>query len=173
MTEVKIITLNVNGLRRNDGTIPKRRKIFSWLRQNHVDICLLQETHSDSHTENIWSNEWGGSSFWAHGENNARGTSILFRPGLSLEVWNVQRDSRGRFVVLGVTLSGTKITLACIYGPNADDSTVFERLFEACDELDTDLTIVAGDFNFIFNPSLDRVSAAKRVSNNHRCKRLV
>ena len=118
-------------------------------------------------------NEWGGSSFWAHGENNAWGTSILFRPGLSLEVWNVQRDSRGRFVVLGVTLSGTKITLACIYGPNADNSTVFERLFEACDELDTELTIVAGDFNFIFNPSLDRVSAAKRVSSNHRCKRLV
>ena len=118
MTETKIITLNVNGLRGIDGTVPKRRKIFSWLRQNHADICFLQETHSDIQTENIWSREWGGSSFWAHGETNARGVGILFRPGLSLDVWRVQRDSGGRFIVLGVTLSGTKVKLACVYGPN-------------------------------------------------------
>ena len=173
MAETKIITLNVNGLRGIDGTVPKRRKIFSWLRQNHADICFLQETHSDIQTENIWSREWGGSSFWAHGETNARGVGILFRPGLNLDVWRVQRDSGGRFIVLGVTLSGTKVKLACVYGPNTDDGTVFEKLFEACEELDTELTVIAGDFNFIFDYKLDRESSAKRLSNNHRCKRLV
>ena len=52
MTEVKMICLNVNGLRGNNGALPNRRKIFSWLRHNNADICFLQETHSDS----TWSN---------------------------------------------------------------------------------------------------------------------
>ena len=173
MTEVKMICLNVNGLRGNDGALPKRRKIFSWLRQNNADICFLQETHSDCRTDSIWSNEWGGTCFWSHGETNARGVGLLFRPGLSLEVRNVQRDGRGRFVVLEATLSGTRLTMACIYGPNTDDSTVFEKLFEVCDEFDTEFTVIAGDFNFIFNAKLDRLSSAKKLSNNHRCKNLV
>ena len=44
---VRICSLNVNGLRTFHGTVPKRRKIYTWIKKKKVDIIFIQETHSD------------------------------------------------------------------------------------------------------------------------------
>ena len=77
-----ILSLNVRGIR-NDT---KRNKIFNWLK-NHTSnqaVVFLQETHSTSDVENLWSNQWQFKEkiIFSHGEHNARGTLIAFRENL-------------------------------------------------------------------------------------------
>ena len=77
-----ILSLNVRGIR-NDT---KRNKIFDWLK-NHTSnqaVVFLQETHSTSDVENLWSNQWQFKEkiIFSHGEHNARGTLIAFRENL-------------------------------------------------------------------------------------------
>ena len=59
MTEVKICTFNVRGLRDKQ----KRIDIFSWLKKGNYDICLLQETHATKEVEPQWEQEWGYKCF--------------------------------------------------------------------------------------------------------------
>ena len=80
---IKLITLNVRGLRGIDGGVPKRRKIFTWLKKQKEDIILLQETHSDEVSGKIWLKEWGGLGFFAYGDNVSRGVAIFFKSGLN------------------------------------------------------------------------------------------
>ena len=61
MDKYKIISLNVNGMRRNT----KRKNTFSLIRKQKVDIACLQETHITDDTYELWKKEWG-SDFIYH-----------------------------------------------------------------------------------------------------------
>ena len=43
-----------------DRGIPKRRKLFTWLKGLAPDVVFLQETHSDENLGKLIENEWGG-----------------------------------------------------------------------------------------------------------------
>ena len=171
--DVKIITLNVRGLRGKDNGVPKRRKVFSWLKKQRADIFLLQETHSDERSGAIWLREWGGLGFLSHGDNSSCGAAVLIKPGLNIEIRDVKFCKRGRFVVVAVSLNGSHVTLASIYGPNTDDPSVFQGLFEVCELIGDSNLIIGGDFNFRFDLTLDHDSRARRIANNQRCRATV
>ena len=69
-----ICTFNVKGL--NNKT--KRNQIFTYLKQQHFSICLLQETHLMSKNKNIYEDEWGGAGFFSHGERGKIEGTWLF-----------------------------------------------------------------------------------------------
>ena len=72
---VRIASVNVNGL--NNKT--KRQNTFRWLDKQRFDIILLQETHCiNAETENSWTKDWSGDSFWNYGTNLSNGVSVLF-----------------------------------------------------------------------------------------------
>lgn len=53
--DVKICSYNVRGL----GNKQKRDHIFKWLKEQGFFFCLLQETHADKNTAEIWNKRMG------------------------------------------------------------------------------------------------------------------
>ena len=79
LMHTKFISLNVNGLGMVNSGMPKRRKVFTWLKRQQADIFFLQETHSVPNDETFWLSEWGGLGFFSHGDDKSRGVAILIR----------------------------------------------------------------------------------------------
>ena len=42
---------------------PKKKKIFSWLKEKKYSLVLLQEIYSSSVLHNLWQEEGGGWAF--------------------------------------------------------------------------------------------------------------
>ena len=55
-----VFSLNVRGIR--DQT--KRRRMFSYLKDQKAKLYFLQETYSELGDETIWKNEWGDDVFF-------------------------------------------------------------------------------------------------------------
>ena len=150
---LSIITLNVNCL--HDSA--KRAVILRWLQAlpSIPDVVCLQETHCTSLAEGqTWFLSSGFECSVSPGTANSAGCIVLFRPPLSLEAsWT---DSDGRFLRLDFSFRAVRFRVACIYAPNRNP----ERdpfLAHVTDSLDPGTpTLLAGDFNTVFNRSLDR-----------------
>ena len=72
----KLLSLNVRGL----INPKKRRAIFKYAR-DRADLILLQETHSDTSSEEQWKHEWGGNIYFSHGNTDSRGVCLLIKKG--------------------------------------------------------------------------------------------
>ena len=118
---MNIITFNVNGLASDNARVPKRRKIFTWLKTQRCDVALLQETHCTDSVQHIWSHEWGGDSFFSNGTSGSRGVCILVRRGLGIDVKEVRRDDQGRLIFVKGVFEGNSILLGNVYCPNTDE----------------------------------------------------
>lgn len=149
ISKISIITYNTNGLR----TQAKRAKIFNALDQNA--FCFLQETHSLPGDN--WSAEWSGPSLWSCHTNFSAGTGILLPQ--SAQIQSQVLDAKGRYVLAKITHMEKQCTLCCVYAPDKPyrrpkywkklkrQITLFKP---------TGDTIIAGDFNFVLDPSADR-----------------
>ena len=148
-----ILTLNVNGLRDN----AKRAGFLRWLRAlpSVPDVVCLQETHCTSLAEGqTWFLSSGFECSVSPGTARSAGCIVLFRPPLSLEA--SRTDSDGRFLRLDFSFRTIRLRVACIYAPNRNPER--DNFFaQVTDNLDPGTpTILAGDFNTVFNRSLDR-----------------
>ena len=148
-----ILTLNVNGLRDN----AKRAGILRWLRAlpSVPDVVCLQETHCTSLAEGqTWFLSSGFECSVSPGTARSAGCIVLFRPPLSLEA--SRTDSDGCFLRLHFSFRTIRFMVAYIYAPNRNPER--DNFFaQVTDNLDPGtLTILAGDFNTVFNRSLDR-----------------
>ena len=148
-----ILTLNVNGSRDN----AKRAGLLRWLRAlpRVPDVVCLQETHCTSLAEGqTWFLSSGFQCSVSPGTARSAGCIVLSRSPLCLEAsWT---DSDGRFLRLDFSYRAVRFRVACLYAPNHNpERDLFLAHFT--DNLDPGTpTILAGDFNTIFNRSLDR-----------------
>ena len=117
---------------------------------------MLQETHSKSEDETIWTKEWGGEIVFSHGSSSSRGACIMFAPNMEYNINDKYLDPQGRFVILNVTINDVKLTLANIYGPNNDDDKFFLDIFENIELMGNDNRIIGGDFNCVLDNNLDK-----------------
>lgn len=157
---------NVNGLR----TESKRRTIFNYLKSQKVHVVLLQETHSCSNDEKLWSNEWGNKIIYSHGTNLARGVAVLFQKHFPVEIESVRTDLKGRFIVLEVKVAALKFVLVNVYAPNEDNSDYFSNLFKVIEDRNNDSIMMAGDFNTTLDKDIDLYNNS---GSNHVQKRLL
>lgn len=134
---------------------------------------FLQETHSDPGLGQVIEAEWGGKCYFSHGDRNSRGVCILFHPSLKIKIVDERLCSEGRFIVLKVLLNGVAVTIGNVYGPNHDNIGSFERFFNCCEDLDSGIFVIGGDWNFVFDAKIDRASMARRIANNNRCRDFV
>lgn len=153
---LNIVSFNVRGL--NDQK--KRRSIFRWLKQKHIDICLLQETYCTTKVENMWKNEWGGKIFFSNGTNHARGVAVLIKPGFDVDVLDVTNDINGRMLLLELNIQGTPFNVMNIYAPNTESSQ-FHFYHFIKRTLNTNINpanniLIGGDFNINFDNDLDK-----------------
>ena len=117
------VAVNVNGMRSR----PKRRSLFSRIRELKYAIVLLVETHCKSDEEaRDWTQEgagpgmpWEGTAFWNHGTSQSRGVAVLVRAGLSMDTPRVQyRDTDGRLLRVGVQLQDASLcSFLAVYAP--------------------------------------------------------
>ena len=153
---LNIVTFNVNGLASSDARVPKKRKIFTWLKAHRCDIALLQETHCTDSMQQILAHEWGGDSFFCNGTSDSRGVCILIRSGLDLTVKEIRRDGQGRAIFLKAVYQGKSILLGNVYCPNRDEIDSIMNVNDWLSEMQVDNIILAGDFNVTLDPIRDR-----------------
>ena len=152
MTDIKICSLNVKGLR--DRT--KRRGLFLWLRDKNFSLYFLQETHSTINDINCWCNEWGAKAIWSHGTSNSKGTALLFHSKFDASVIKSLIDPNGRYIIVDINVAGKVFTCVNIYAPNDDCPQFFIEIDKLLDQFQCDNIIYGGDFNCVLNLSLDK-----------------
>ena len=150
---VSIITLNTNGIRGSD----KRLGLLQWLQALSVvpDVVCLQEVHCVSDVEcQSWFRSSGYLSVVSPGSNKSCGCVILYRPVLSfVKSW---LDDDGRFLQCEFVYCGKSFRVVSLYAPNRNPAR--RDFFEGVPSLlDPSVpTVVCGDFNAVFDRSLDR-----------------
>lgn len=146
-TKIKLLSLNVNGLRIQN----KRRALFHDFRSHKADLIFLQETHSTLGDVKIWNSEWGSKGIFSHGRSNSKGVAILFRRGFNPSIHNCIADPEGRFLILQIELEGESLTLVNVYAPTQSEGTeqitFIERLNATLDGLEISDILMGGDFN--------------------------
>ena len=148
-----IVTLNANGLRDQS----KRAGLLQWFRSLTVvlDIVCLQECHCSSDLEcQSWFRSSGYLCALAAGSMHARGCIILFRSTLSLvRSWS---EPDGRLLMCEFRFCNQVFRVCCVYAPNSNPQRN-QFLDDVSVSIDPSVpTVLAGDFNTVFERSLDR-----------------
>jgi len=163
MAHLKIATFNCAGL----SVTTRRKAIFDYLPKLDAQIICLQETHSTALDEHKWAVEWGNPYALFHSnKTNDRSNGVAFLinyPDISLTNWH--GDQHGRVVTADFKASLRKLHITNIYAPQSGYSKRERTLF--FDSLYSYVhsphpTILAGDFNCVENPALDRNPPANR-----------
>ena len=158
---VKIVTLNVNGLR--DAN--KRLSLLHWLSHLSAGIVCLQETHAAFASEaTSWFSSFGFQVVSSPGSIHSCGTAILFRPTFHLR--NVWSDAAGRFVLSEFSFHEQIFRVCCIYAPNRNPAR--DEFFDfVSDSVDPSVpTVLCGDFNAAFDRVTDRRGSSSDVSRD-------
>ena len=146
-----LLSLNVNGLR----DIDKLKSVFTSIKSRHATITLLQETFWDDHFIETHKHLWDGKIFYNNCPNkNRRGVAILISKECSYDFTFNRCDTEGRILKIDMKIDKNKYSLINVYAPNNNDE---RYLFynELNNYIDSDNTIIAGDFNEILDPALD------------------
>ena len=173
-------TQNLRGFHREGKN--RQRWMTAWKKQhdgNAHDFTFVQESHVNSADEvlqlqNQWLRVHGISqassdefSFWSVGGARAKGVGILVNPHrhrgfhpLWPEEWS------DRFLAI----TNESISLICVYGPN--DSSAKSAFYSNLrrEPLPHEgMVIVAGDFNAVSTPALDRHKTTGSVAHKTEC----
>ena len=159
---LSILTLNCNGIRDQS----KRVGLVQWLRSLPVgaDIVCLQETHCLSSSEcSSWFLSSGFSAVVSPGSSHSCGCIVLFRPSLSLV--NSWCDVSGRYLQVEFSFFGSSFRVCCVYAPNRNPAR--DQFFgDLHSKIDPSIpTILCGDFNEVFDRSVDRAGSDPSVSS--------
>ena len=139
---------------------------------NKCDILCLQETYSDIESECIWSVEWGGAAFFAHGSNKSRGVAILCKKHIEIEDVKVCNGYDGRYQIMNFKYKNEKFTLVNLYAQNKDNPNFFLEIFNKISESDGH-KVLLGDFNLVLDCEMDRKSSSKKVANHDKSALLI
>lgn len=151
-TSTHFITWNVKGMNGPN----KRSKIFSHLKKLKAEIIFLQETHLKVADQVRLRKNWVGQSFHSNFNTRARGTAILIHKKVVFTPSQTISDPQGRFVIVSGSLFNTPVVLASIYAPNWDDVSFINKLISLIPNLNSHKLILAGDFNTVMDPAIDR-----------------
>ena len=162
------LSLNVRGL----GNKEKREKIFQWLKSQDKHFYFLQETHASTQTKSNWEREWGYSAFFSGNTSNSEGVGILISPSIQKpDIISHQEIIPGRLQALEVVIENRSLTLINIYGPNKDNTYIFDKLKTYVQENSEKFFIIAGDFNTILDVNKDKNRGLKNTHS--KCRQLL
>lgn len=156
--KLEFVSLNVNGL----GENKKRRVLFEWFKNSKhlANITFLQETHSSKNIEGVWKSEWGGDIYFSHGTTNSKGVAILFEKDFEYKLIEEICDDAGRYLVLKIEVDQVPFLLVNFYAPTknfeSDQIACLECINSILSDRLHESIVMGGDFNTIFDPSLDK-----------------
>ena len=148
---LNLISMNINGL--NDHL--KRTALVDWLKCLKADIVCLQETHASSHAViKKWFANSGYRIVSSCYTNKSCGTAILVKD--CFHVTKIIKDDVGRFVQAIINFGEDQLSFASIYAPNKNPERN-KFLLSLADLIDLSRPVfLAGDFNSVLDPVLDR-----------------
>lgn len=153
---LSVISLNANGLR----DVDKRRGLVQWLGSlpSPVDVICLQEAHCLSEVEcRSWFQFSGLTCLVSPGSVHSCGCIMLFRSTLNfVRSWF---DDAGRYIQAEFTFQDSCFRVLCVYAPNRNPTRdlFLDQLGDLVDPAVP--TILCGDFNTVFDRSLDRAGS--------------
>ncbi|KAL4514492.1 hypothetical protein Ndes2526A_g03960 [Nannochloris sp. 'desiccata'] len=181
-TVLKIGSHNIRGgLIQNNQVSPKAQALAYFWAAQHLDIIFIQE-HKVADFFMISSLCGGPLRPWKAYFNHHKPTSsgnpscaIFIRRRLissnliKIQENSLSKSSNGRLISLNITWGGHRLQLACMHLPNTPAEqrdfidTLLVPLANTTNGNSLHRKIWGGDFNFVHNPSLDRI---QRVTEN-------
>ena len=82
-------------------------------------LIMLQKTHSDIDSEDMWKKEFDGTIYFCHGSNSSRGVALLVPGKLNVNV-NIECteiDSEGKILAINFHIENNPVAIICIYAP--------------------------------------------------------
>ena len=128
---------------------------IQWHHLLNYDVLCLQESYIISKKECCaWFSSAVYDSIISPGSNRSRGSLILYRNSFSLQ--NHWSDTEGRLVFVEFAIRELSFRVLCVYAPNRFIAR--NDFLQGCaDVVDPGIpTFVLGDFNTVFDRSLDR-----------------
>ena len=121
-----------------------------------MDIYCLQDTHSDSATEEQFMDDWGGKCILNSNSSASRGVAILFSATLDFEIKSIYKQNDGNLTIVKLLVSKHfEFLLVTIYGPNRDDPNFYINMKQKLLESDISSIVICGDWNLVQNYQLD------------------
>ena len=152
--KLHFISNNVKGLKNS----LERIKIFEYLKINlgSDGLLFLQGTHSSLADEKKWADELKGPIFFSHGKTNSCGVAIVYIGSNKVDVLDQKVDKNGRILILDVKIDEINFVFVNIYNPNTETDQVatlndLDKMLETIKDLYDQHTVLAGDFNFLFD----------------------
>ena len=153
MVRLKLLTKNVCGI----GDNSKRRQVFNYLKRQNADVFMLQETHSSSSVEKVWTAEWGSEIIYSHGQPNSKGVCVMFKKNLNVKVLSIKKDTKGRLLGVKISIQDNEYAVLNLYAPNEDDPEFFRNMIEIVEELNCPERMDNGwDFNLVLDVARDK-----------------
>lgn len=154
---IKLITLNVSGLRRKK----KRDTVFNWLKRMKCDIAVLQEVYCCENDLEEWGNEWGGRIFGNHGSNRSKGVLTLINQKCDItKTEQLFKDNEGRLLAVKIEMNDEIINVWNAYAPNniQDRKNFLEFLKQTILKYGINgHNLLGGDFNTVLDPKIDMI----------------
>lgn len=129
----------------------KRGKVLT----DQADIAFLQETHFKEGEALKLKRSWVGHVFHSSFSSKQNGVIILINKNLSFILLKEMKDKEGRMVCIQALINGSRTILCNIYAPNKGDPHFFHNVNKTLGEMEGQI-ILAGDFNQVLDPCLDR-----------------
>ena len=101
MGNLKIITINLRGLR---NTL-KRKKLFTWLSDNDIDIAFLQETYCGREFMPYFDAGYTGTVYHSLTDSShSRGTAIMISKKISYKMLSDYQDYEDRKTLTNIEI---------------------------------------------------------------------
>lgn len=156
---LRLCTWNIKG----SHSPIKRKKNLQALRKEKVDIAMLQETHLNEE-EHLKLQQCGFDQvYFSSFTSKSRGVAILFRKNLPVKVSKCVQDKYGRFVLVLASLNAHQFALLNVYYPPCHPLNFLTEAFTMLSDFAVENTVIAGDFNCLMNPLIDKLPASNSL----------
>lgn len=110
----------------------------------------------------------GWSNFFSSYSTNKRGVITLIHKNLPFNVTATHKDNEGRYILVEGMLHGETVLLGNIYAPNAQDGEFYTVLLGQLVDMDCANIIIAGDFNCVLCPKMDKFPPQSILTKNSK-----
>jgi exonuclease III len=107
-----------------------------------------------------WKQEWNDEAYFNDATSNSAGVAIMLKLNSDYKVLKYSQDEQGRLQIMSLLLENELFLVVNIYNNNQekDQISLLNKLnneLESFDDLEHHKVIIAGDFNFIYDTTMD------------------
>ena len=166
MENLKFLSFNCRGLNNHI----KRRELFSWLKDQNLDVIFLQETFCTKKLETQFKASWRGEVLLSLSDScHSRGVAILFRENMEHKILSKYASEDGRIILANVQIKDAIFSYVSVYAPNNEEAKInfinnLKNIISSHSS-NMDNLIIGGDFNCCLSEN-DRYPPNKKQSKS-------